>query len=113
MLKNWGVRECASEVLFDSESLKLPLSKFYAITYGVLAVVYALAVVLPSVFVVMLFVGSTACVMFSYIFPGLLMTVEEEGTTRRRVEGWLFLGVGVAFSVLGLMRAVHQAMDNQ
>lgn len=109
VLKNWGVRECASEVLFDSESLKLPLPKFYGITYGVLAVVYALAVVLPSVFVVMLFVGSTACVMFSYIFPGLLMTVE--GSTRRRVEGLVFLGVGVAFSILGLQRAVHQALQ--
>lgn len=113
VLKNWGVRECASEVLFDSESLKLPLYKFYGITYGVLAVVYSLAVVLPSVFVVMLFVGSTACVCFSYIFPGLLMTVEGgQLGKRRRIEGYVFLVLGVLFSVLGLMRAVRQAMAN-
>lgn len=102
------MRECASELLFDCESLKLPLGKFYGITYAVLAIVYCLAIVLPSVFVVMLFVGSTACVTFSYIFPGLLMTVEGG----RRVQGWGFVCVGVVFMVLGLQRAFAQALTS-
>ncbi len=108
VLKNWGVRECVSELLFDCESLKLPLHKFYGITVLTTIIVYVLAIVLPNVFVVMLFVGSTACVLFSYVFPGMLMTVEGEG---RRVHGWALIGVGVAFMVLGLQRAIAQAMS--
>lgn len=116
VLKNYGLRECASEAIFGVESLRLPLWKYYSMTYTVLAIVWGLACVLPNVFIVMLFIGATACQLFSYIFPGLLMIAHKvpgghgpgHVSAPRFAEGCAFVAAGLLFMCLGLWRAVGE-----
>lgn len=72
VLKVWAVRDNVSEMFYGKPALELSLGHFYGLTYGLSLAAYLTSVFIPSVWMMLSLVGSTACVTFSYIFPGLI-----------------------------------------
>jgi hypothetical protein len=103
VLQVWAVRENLSEMMFGVQALALPRATFYMMTLVIVAAALGLSIVVPSVWELVSLVGSTACVVFSYIFPGLLVLKNESGVVERGVAG------GVV--VLGVMMAVIAVYD--
>lgn len=86
VLKVWALRESVSEMVFGKQALDLDLWTFYMLTYGLSLAAYLTSVFIPSVWMMLSLVGSTACVTFSYVFPGLLMSAGG-ATCRGRTAG--------------------------
>lgn len=80
VLKVWAVRDNVAEMFYGRPALELGLGHFYALTYGLSLAAYLTSVFIPSVWMMLSLVGSTACVTFSYIFPGLIKL--RNGRTR-------------------------------
>ena len=80
VLKVWAVRDNVAAMVYGRPALELGLGHFYALTYGLSLAAYLTSVFIPSVWMMLSLVGSTACVTFSYIFPGLIKL--RNGRTR-------------------------------
>lgn len=73
VLKVWAVRDSVVELALQRPAASLPLPQWYGLTAALVAASYGVSVVVPSVWFLVSLVGSTACVTFSYVFPGLLL----------------------------------------
>ena len=67
------MRENVSEMALKVPALQLSRRTFYQLTMLLVLAAYGLSIVVPSMWVLVSLVGSTACVTFSYVFPGLLV----------------------------------------
>ena len=99
VLKVWAVRDAGCELLLGVQARQLKTHLFYTITAGLVIFAYIVSVIIPSVWFLVSLVGSTACVTFSYVFPGLLL-VRRARTTGGRVIG------GGAVGLAALMASV-------
>lgn len=99
VLKVWAVRDAGCELTLGKQARDLPAPAFYLITAGLVLFAYAISVIIPSVWFLVSLVGSTACVTFSYVFPGLLLV------RRARTAGGRVLGAG-AVGLAALMATV-------
>lgn len=73
VLKVWALRDSLSELALGRPALSLPPHTFYSLTYGLSAMAWGLSVLIPSVWFLVGLIGSTACVTFSYVIPGIMM----------------------------------------
>ncbi len=105
-LRLWGLRENIVGLLFDMDAMRLPLSTFYMVTYASLVMVFALSVAVPSVWFLVEVIGSTACMVFAYVFPALLLaTGEAGGGAWGRAGGAGLLLVAAVVAVFGTINA--------
>ncbi|KDD77191.1 transmembrane amino acid transporter protein [Helicosporidium sp. ATCC 50920] len=101
VLKVWAVREAVSELCFESCSLNLSKRSYYMLTYALTAAAYLVSVFIPSVWTLLSLVGSTACVTFSYIFPGLIMA--RNGPTRSSAaSGYAVVALAVIMAAVAI-----------
>ena len=98
VLKVWAVRDAGCELVLGVQASSLHAFGYYSLTAVLVVIAYAVSVVLPSVWFLVSLVGSTACVTFSYVFPGLLLVKRAE-TRGGRVLG------GGAVALAALMAA--------
>eukprot|EP00887_Chlorella_sp_A99_P004364 scaffold15.g4364.t1 len=98
VLKVWAVRESVSELAMGMPALQLELPAFYGLTYGLSALAYVLSILIPSVWFLVGLIGSTACVTFSYVVPGLIMAKGGSSAAGR--------AAGVSIIVLAVVMAV-------
>lgn len=103
-LQVWAVRENITELAFRTPTSSLTAPIYYNLTGLLVAAAYALSVVVPSVWLLVSLVGSTACVTFSYIFPGLL--VRRDPQLWRRVAGLGTVGLGVVMAVVAVFNTL-------
>jgi amino acid permease len=99
VLKVWAVRDAWCELALGKPSRALRAPAFYFVTGVLVSIAFAVSVVLPSVWFLVSLVGSTACVTFSYVFPGCLLF------RRARTVGGKALGAG-AVALAALMATV-------
>ncbi|KAG7671241.1 hypothetical protein Ndes2526B_g02287 [Nannochloris sp. 'desiccata'] len=99
VLKVWAVRDAWCELALGKPSRLLRASAFYLLTGVLVGIAFSVSVVLPSVWFLVSLVGSTACVTFSYVFPGCLLF------RRARTTGGKVLGAG-AVALAALMAVV-------
>ena len=95
----WAIRESLAELALGRAVATLPLHTYYTLTYALLAAAFGLSTICRSVYVVVSLVGSTACVTFSYVFPGLLLWRLGETPSQRA-------GGGAAIALAGAMAAL-------
>jgi sodium-coupled neutral amino acid transporter 11 len=98
VLKVWAVRDAWCELALGKQAQQLRGPVFYTLTGVLVSIAYSVSVVLPSVWFLVSLVGSTACVTFSYVFPGCLLF------RRARTAGGKILGAGAV--VLAALMAV-------
>lgn len=89
VLKVWAVREAVSELCFHHPARQLSKTAFYGFAFSSVLISYAISLLIPSVWFLVSLVGSTACVIFSYVFPGLLIL--QRGKMFDKVLGGSFL----------------------
>jgi amino acid permease len=99
VLKVWAVRDAWCELVLGQQARALKATAFYGLTGVLVCIAFVVSVVLPSVWFLVSLMGSTACVTFSYVFPGLLLY------RRARTVGGKVLGAG-AVALAALMAAV-------
>lgn len=105
-LRLWGLRENIVGLLFDIDAMQLQLGTFYIVTYASLVVVFVLSVAVPSVWFLVEVIGSTACMVFAYVFPALLLATGEAGGGRWAKAGGLgLLAVAAVVAVFGTINA--------
>ena len=105
VLKVWAVREAGCELALGVQARDLTAPAFYGVTAALVALAYVVSIVVPSVWFLVSLVGSTACVTFSYVFPGLLLV------RRAQSAGGRVLGAGaVALAAVMASVAVYNTL---
>lgn len=99
VLKVWAVRDAWCELALGKPSRLLRSFPFYLLTGVLVCIAFSVSVILPSVWLLVSLVGSTACVTFSYVFPGCLLF------KKARTMGGKVLGIG-AVAIAALMAVV-------
>ncbi|KAL4421082.1 hypothetical protein ABPG77_001377 [Micractinium sp. CCAP 211/92] len=97
VLKVWAVRDNLCELALRQPALQLANRPFYAVTALLVAAAYGISILVPSIYGLLSLVGATACVTFSYIFPGLLvLRCQRSALQRGGAAGLLALGAAMA-----------------
>lgn len=97
VLKVWAVREALCELVLSRKSLELTKFAYYMLTGFIVGAAYVTSIFIPSVWLLVSLVGSTACVTFSYAFPGLILY-------QRAVSGY-DKAAGLAAVILAIVMA--------
>jgi hypothetical protein len=97
---NWALRETVSKELFGVEMLPGP--GFFGVSYAILAAVYAVSIMFPSVWTAMSLTGATAAVFVAYILPGALILRVERRSGATRALGALCIALGALMGVVGV-----------
>lgn len=92
-LKLWALRSTLVEAgTGKSDADDLSECAYYTVTGVLLVTSFAVSVVVPSIFTINAAIGSTACAVFSYFFPGrLLWTQGRRGEDGRKQAAGAFL----------------------
>lgn len=98
---NWALRETVTMTLFGVEMLHG--GGFLIVSWGILAAVYAVSILFPSVWTAMSLTGATAAVFVAYILPGALVAKVPESSLKDRVLGGLCIGLGLLMGVVGVL----------
>ena len=96
VLKVWAVRDSVVELALQRPAASLPQTQWYGLTAALVAASYGVSVVVPSVWFLVSLVGSTACVTFSYVFPGLLLRKAKTAGGRAAGAGAVALAAAMA-----------------
>ncbi|GAB4822555.1 hypothetical protein N2152v2_009601 [Parachlorella kessleri] len=104
-LKVWAVRENVSEMALKAPALQLSRRTFYQLTLLLVMAAYALSIVVPSMWVLVSLVGSTACVTFSYVFPGLLVLRRDSRPLWRTAAGGMIV-LAAVMAVLAIFNTL-------
>ncbi|PSC67577.1 hypothetical protein C2E20_8765 [Micractinium conductrix] len=96
---NWALRETVTKLLFNNKAM-LPGPGFYALSYSLLAIIYGVAVVVPSVWTAMSVTGATAATFVAFILPGALILRVARRTHRLSTRTACLAGVCVGLGVL-------------
>ncbi|EFN57306.1 hypothetical protein CHLNCDRAFT_51413 [Chlorella variabilis] len=108
VLKVWAVREAVVEMVVQRPAAHLPPGPFYAITAALVALAYFISVLVPSIYGLLALVGATATVVFSYLFPSLLV-LKGGSTGAQRAGAGALLALGAAMS----LTAVYDHLTGQ
>ncbi|KAK9815771.1 hypothetical protein WJX72_009225 [[Myrmecia] bisecta] len=103
-LVNWALRETLASLILREEHLAGV--GFYALTCATLGVLYATAVVVPSIWFAMSLMGATASVTLGFIFPGLLATKLDSQSGLRMLLAYTMVATGVVTGVAGVLKTV-------
>lgn len=105
VLKVWAVRESTCEFALGCQARDLKALPFYGVTAALTLGAYGVALVIPSMWLLVGLIGSTACVSFSYLFPGLIL-FRKSRLVRDKVMG----GGAVLLAVIMASVAVCNAL---
>ncbi|KAL4427706.1 hypothetical protein ABPG75_001795 [Micractinium tetrahymenae] len=101
VLKVWAVREALIEMTLNVPSQTLGALPFYSITAALVALAYLISVLVPSIYGLLALVGATATVVFSYVFPSLVvLTCKPSALQRAGAYGLLFLGATMSATAI-------------
>lgn len=101
---NWALRETITKLFFGVEIL--PGYGFLRVSYTILASVYAVSILFPSVWTAMSLTGATAAVFVAYILPGaLIMKVGSQGTMDQ-ILGGVCVVLGLLMGVVGVLNTL-------
>lgn len=105
---NWALRETVTKLLFDKPML--PGGGFYALSYALLAAIYSVAILVPSVWTAMSVTGATAATFVAFILPGLLILRVAARTQRVRLASralaLVCVVLGVAMGAVALLNTL-------
>lgn len=105
VLKVWAVREAISELCFHHPARQLNKKAFYGLAFSSVLLSYAISLLIPSVWYLVSLVGSTACVIFSYVFPGLLIL--QRGKLFDKLLGSGFLVLAFTMAITAVLTTLH------
>ncbi|EPS58316.1 amino acid transporter, partial [Genlisea aurea] len=110
-LLNFSLRSNIDEFLFPTNAAAVPLAsdarRFVILTVVLLAVAYGLAIVIPSIWYLFQFMGSTSAVSLSFIFPGALVLRDIHGISTAKDKA-----VGAAMVVIAVFTSVTAISTN-
>ena len=108
VLKIWAARDSCCALASGKQAAELTTVPFYALTLALVLIAYAVSIVLPSVFLFVSLIGSTACMVFSYVAPGLLLARDSKSGTGRAC------GVGAILLAASISAvAIYDALSGQ
>ena len=105
VLKVWAVRDAVCELTMGITARDLEAHGYYLLTAGLVVAAYGVSVVVPSVWFLVALVGSTACVTFSYVFPGLLLVRKSRGVAGRALGGGA-VALAAVIAIVGIYNAL-------
>lgn len=83
VLKVWAARDSCCALVSNKQAEELTSVPFYALTLALVLAAYGISIVLPNVFFFVSLIGSTACMAFSYVAPGLLLARDSKSRAGR------------------------------
>jgi hypothetical protein len=108
VLKVWAARDSCCALVSGRHPTELTPVPFYALTLALVVFAFGMSIVLPEVFLFVSLVGSTACMVFSYVAPGLLLLQDSEsGAGRACGVGALILASSISTV------AIYNALSGQ
>lgn len=105
VLKVWAVRNALVEVFLRKSEHDLHVSWYYCLTMALVVSSFAISTAVPSVFFFAALIGSTACSVFSYFFPGMLMI--RRGSLKM---GYSMVTLSLILAITG---TIHTILDRQ
>jgi amino acid permease len=107
VLKVWAVRNAVVEVVWSRNECDLTLPAYYGLTVVLVAASYVVSIFIPSIFTLAALIGSTACAIFSYFFPGLMMMYSCKKSTREMLTGGFAIILSFTMAIFGTMHAIR------
>lgn len=107
VLKVWAVRNAVVEVVWGRNEYDLALPAYYGLTIILVAASYIVSIFIPSIFTLAALIGSTACAIFSYFFPGLMMICSHKRSTREILVGVFAILLSFTMAIFGTVHAIH------
>ncbi|XP_020575325.1 probable sodium-coupled neutral amino acid transporter 6 [Phalaenopsis equestris] len=108
----YSLRLNIDELLFPKARLLLvaDTSRFLCLTALLLVFIYLAAMVIPNIWVVFQFAGSTTAVCLSLIFPGAIVLRDVHGICKRKDK--LLAGTMIAIAVITSCIAIYSDFSN-
>ena len=110
VLKVWPVRDNLSELLLGRPALSFRQPALLGGSAGLVAAAFGLSIVTPGIWGIVSLVGSTACVIFSYLFPAALVLKREERRGRRAAAGGM-MALGLCMATIALYNFTGGSAD--
>lgn len=107
VLKVWAVRNAVVEVVWGRNEYDLALPAYYGLTIILVAASYIVSIFIPSIFTLAALIGSTACAIFSYFFPGLMLICSHKRSTREVLVGVFTILLSFTMAIFGTVHAIH------
>lgn len=107
VLKVWAVRNALVEVFLQKSEHDLPAIGYYSLTALLVISSYGISITVPSVWFLAALIGSTACAVFSYLFPGLLLV--RRGSF---VVGYFMITLSILLAISGTIHTILQRHDD-
>ncbi|WPT16812.1 Amino acid transporter AVT6B [Picochlorum sp. SENEW3] len=107
VLKVWAVRNAVVEVVWGRNEYELTLPAYYGLTVILVAASYVVSIFIPSIFTLAALIGSTACAIFSYFFPGLMMMYSCKKSIREVLMGVFAILLSFTMAIFGTMHAIR------
>ncbi|KAI3705674.1 hypothetical protein L1987_75913 [Smallanthus sonchifolius] len=109
-LLNFSLRANIDELIFPNKSLLVKDTKrFLSLTFVLLATAYLLAIVIPNIWYLFQFMGSTAAVCIAFIFPGALALRDVHGISSRKdkIIGASMIILAVITSTIAISSSIY------
>ncbi|XP_010256979.1 PREDICTED: probable sodium-coupled neutral amino acid transporter 6 isoform X2 [Nelumbo nucifera] len=104
-LLNFSLRANIDELLFaKSPILASDNNRFWALTCGLLGLIYIAAIAIPNIWYFFQFMGSTTAVCLAFIFPGaiVLRDVHEVSTGSDRISAAVMIVLAIVTSSIAI-----------
>ncbi|KAK7300463.1 hypothetical protein RJT34_11307 [Clitoria ternatea] len=113
-LLNFSLRANIDEFLFPKKPLLAKDSKrFVILTLVLLVLSYIAAVVVPDIWYIFQFMGSTSAVCLSFVFPGSIVLRDSHGISTRRdkIIALIMVILAVITSVIAISTNIYKAFQ--
>ncbi|XP_020238106.1 amino acid transporter AVT6C [Cajanus cajan] len=113
-LLNFSLRTNIDEFLFPKKPLLATDSKrFISLTLVLLVLSYTAAILVPDIWYIFQFVGSTSAVCLAFVFPGSIVLRDFHGISTRRdkIIALVMVIVAVITSVIAISTNVYKAIQ--
>ncbi|XP_021904148.1 amino acid transporter AVT6C-like [Carica papaya] len=115
-LLNFSLRSNLDEFLFPKRPpLATDTPRFVALTVSLLGFSYLLAIVVPSIWYLFQFLGSTTAVCLAFIFPGAIVLRDVHGisTSKDRIIAVIMIVLAIATSIIAISTNIYSFMGNK
>lgn len=107
VLKVWAVRNALVEVFLQKSEHELDTLGYYGLTAFLVISSYCISIAVPSVWFLAALIGSTACAVFSYLFPGMLLALRGSF-----VIGYGMITLSILLAISGTIHTILQRHDD-
>ncbi|EYU20121.1 hypothetical protein ABFS82_06G057000 [Erythranthe guttata] len=111
-LLNFSLRTNIDEFLFANKKPILALNnkRFVVLTLALLVLAYVLAIVIPSIWYLFQFMGSTSAVCLAFIFPGAVVLRDKHGisTGKDRIIAGIMIILAVITSTIAISTNIYK-----